>query len=181
MHVLNCQNTEKINYNFQEWIENKKAEPPGPASIFIGIWSGFNSHSFFFNTCTFTWTISKEIQFRPAHSPSLIQFNRFNIWGKEREGPFNANPIGDFSYRESGSLASALALDNIAFKTLDTSLVSFYNLVIDSDVITSLEFREFLLACQLIVYKLNCVHDFWFKGGKGREMELDFARPTGQF
>ena len=65
-------------------------------------------------------------------------------------------------------MAASLALDHIPFERLDPFLVSFYDLVVNSDIVTRFEFGEFLLAGQLLMYVCNGAHVCDFKEGKGR-------------
>ena len=63
-------------------------------------------------------------------------------------------------------MASALALDHIAFERLDSLLISFDNLIVHSDIITRLEFGKILLAGQLLMYICYGVHNCNFRTAK---------------
>ena len=67
------------------------------------------------------------------------------------------------------AVALYLAFDHIAFKALDTLFGTFNDLIIDGDVITSLECRKRWFLGQLLMNKVNCVPYLPFYGRlKGR-------------
>ena len=70
-------------------------------------------------------------------------------------------------------MASTLFFDHIAFKRLNSLFVAFNYLIVYSNIVTWLEGGKILLACQLVVYICNGVHDADFKGGQryGRKVE----------
>ena len=61
-----------------------------------------------------------------------------------RKGSFNSYAVGNFSYGETGCLPRSLSLDHISTETLDTFLTTFNDLIVNSDIVASLEFRETL-------------------------------------
>jgi hypothetical protein len=92
-----------------------------------------------------------------------MNLNGFDVRGEEGEGPFHAYSIGDLPHREGSRMANSLTLNDITFEALDTLLIAFNDLIVDSDIITGLELRELYLSCQLLVYKsYSSVHNFNF-------------------
>ena len=65
-------------------------------------------------------------------------------------------------------MASALAFDHISFKRLDPFFITLNNFIIDCNIVACLEFWEFFLAGQLLMYVCDGVHFCNFKEGKGR-------------
>ena len=65
---------------------------------------------------------------------------------------FNTDTVRDLTDGESGGKTCTLAFDHIAFEGLNTLLVAFNDLIVDGNIVTSLEVGELLFACQLLVY-----------------------------
>ena len=62
----------------------------------------------------------------------------------------------------------ALTLDHIAFKALDPLFISFLDLIINGNIITSFEAGECIITGQLFVYKgYSRIHNINFKDGEG--------------
>ena len=99
----------------------------------------------------------------------FVYQDRINVWRIEREQPFYTNAVRDLTNSEAGGSAISLLFDHIAFERLDPFFVTLNDLVVNSNIVTGFEFREFFLACHLLVYKGNsCVHNSKFKDGKGK-------------
>lgn len=139
---------------------------PARSGINNNLWEGL-TNSFFLDPCAFTAACSEEVELGPAYLTGFVQNYRINIGRCNGKGSFHTNTIRDFSDRKCGGATLALAFDYIAFKALDTLLVAFDNLIIDSDVVSSLELGKVVGGGQLLVYKCNClVHNLKFGGQK---------------
>jgi hypothetical protein len=136
----------------------------------------FRRLSLFLDTGTLTAPLTLEIQLGATHSADLVHFDGLDIRGEKGESPFYTYAIGDLPYGKGRSMPFALALEDVAFKALDTLLVAFNDLIVDGDIITGFELRKLFFSRQLLVYKsYSSVHNFkfcdaervFFKDGKG--------------
>ena len=96
--------------------------------------------------------------------PCFIQHNGINIRREKWEHPFNAYSVRDLANRKAGRSPVSLLLDHVTLEGLDPFLVSFYDLIIHSDIITWLEGRKLLLTTHLLMYIGDRVHNDAFKG-----------------
>ena len=69
-------------------------------------------------------------------------------------------------------VAISLAFDHVPLEALDTLLVTFNDLIVHGNIVTSFELGELPFCCKLLVYKGNCVHNLKFKDGKGRDLPV---------
>jgi len=123
----------------------------------------FGCNSLFLDTSALTAAAALEVQLCTTYAAYLMQFDGLDIGGEQGEGPFHAYSVGDLPYGEGGGMASALALDHISLEALDTLLVAFNDLIVDSDIITGFELRKLSFSRQLFVYKsYSSVHNFKF-------------------
>ena len=71
----------------------------------------------------------------------------------QRECSFNADAAGHFTNREGFSDAAALLRDDQTFERLDTGLVAFFDLDVNSDCAARTEFRNVgteLIFCDFV-------------------------------
>ena len=116
--------------------------------------------AFFLNTSAFTAPFALEIQLGAADAANFMKFDGFDIGGEQGKGPFHAYAVGYLPNGEGSRMACTLALDHVAFESLDTLFVPFQDLIIDGDIITGFKLRKFDLSGQLFVYKCySGVHD----------------------
>ena len=106
----------------------------------------FRSLSLFLDTGALTAPLTLEVDLRPADAAGLIQLDRLDIGREQGEGPFHTYSIGDLPHRERGRMAVALTLDHVSLEALDTFLVAFNDLIIDSDIITGFKLRKLDLS-----------------------------------
>lgn len=121
-----------------------------------------NSSSFLFlDPCALTAALTLVEQFGTTNTTSLVQDDRVDVGREEGEQTLYAYAVRDLTHRKGSGSTLALQLDHIAFKGLDTLLVTFNNLIVHSDIITSFELGEFFFASKLLVDKCNSVvHNF---------------------
>jgi hypothetical protein len=100
---------------------------------------GTHSHSFFFDTGTFTASFAEEVQLGAPNTTHFVQLDAFNIWRKYGEQTLNTYTIADFSYGESGCRTGTLAFDHVSFETLDTLFVALYNFIVNRNIIARFE------------------------------------------
>ena len=104
----------------------------------------------------------------------FIQYDRIDVRRIKREYPFYSHTIRDLTNCKAGSVSVTLLLDNISLEGLDTLLVSFYDLIVHSDIITRFEGGKLFFTGKLFVYVCYGVHDPKFSpktsfgGRKGR-------------
>ena len=128
--------------------------------IFLAL---FGCHSLFLDACALAAPAALEVQFGAAYAAYFVQLDGLDIGGEQGEGPFHAYSIGDLSYGEGGCMANSLTLNHISLEALDTLLVAFNDLIVDSDVITGFELRKLSFSRQLLVYKsYSSVHNSIF-------------------
>lgn len=119
--------------------------------------------AFFLDTGTLTAALTQVVQFGAAYLTRLVQHDRIDVGRQDREQTLHTNTIRDLTHCERCSCTISLLFDNISTETLDTLFTTFYNLVVNGNIVTSFESRMGLFSCQLIVNKLNCcVHNFSF-------------------
>ena len=132
----------------------------GSIMLFLAL---FGCNSLFLDTGALAAPAALEVKFGATYAAYFVQIDGFDIGGEQGEGPFHAYSVGDLPYGEGGGMASALAFDHISLEALDTLLVAFNDLIIDSDIITGFELRKLSFSCQLLVYKsYSSVHNFIF-------------------
>jgi len=125
--------------------------------IFLAL---FGCHSLFLDTGALTAAAALEVQLGTTYAANFVQLDGLDIGGEQGEGPFYAYSVGDLPYGEGSSMASSLTLNDISLEALDTLLVAFNDLIVDSDVITGFELRKFSFSRQLLVYKsYSSVHN----------------------
>jgi hypothetical protein len=100
-----------------------------------GIWSsnwgiarGGDSHPLSFDTRGLPGQLTEVVQFGAAYFTSRYDLDFINSWRMEWENTFNAYPVGNFSYSESGSVASVRAANDSALEHLNPFLIAFDNL-----------------------------------------------------
>ena len=146
------------------------------ASNYVGVklpgCCSFYCLAFFTDPCTLTAAATLVEQFRTADMTGFVQNDRFNIGREKREDPFHTHAIRDLTDSKAGGCAAALLLDHIAFERLDPFLVTFNDLIVHGNIITSFELGKLPFCCKLLVYKGNCVHNLKFKDGKGRDLPV---------
>jgi hypothetical protein len=117
-------------------------------------------HSFFLDPRALTAPATEEVKLGPAHLTGLIQCDGLDVRGVHREGPFNADTVRYFTYRESSGGTLALAFNNVTFEALDTLFVTLDDLIVNGDIVASFERRNFFPGGQLLMYKgYRSVHD----------------------
>ena len=60
--------------------------------------------------------------------------------------PLNTDPVTDLTNSKGGSGSSTLAFDHIAFKALYTLFVAFYDLVVNSNIVTCFKLWQFFFS-----------------------------------
>jgi hypothetical protein len=129
---------------------------PGKIILFCGL-------SLFLDTGTLTAPLTLKIQFGAPYPADLVQFDRLDIRGEKREGPFYAYAVGNLPYGKGGGMPFTLTLEDVSFEALDTLLVAFNDLIVDGDIITGFELRKLSFSRQLLMYKsYSSVHNFKF-------------------
>jgi hypothetical protein len=123
---------------------------------FVKIFSAIGLHSFLLDPRALTAPAAQEVKFSAAYLTGLVQNDRFDIRRVHRESSFNSHSVRYFTHCECCSSSLALALDHIAFKALDTLLITFNDLVVDGNIVACLEFWRLFLRGQLLVYKSYC-------------------------
>ena len=119
--------------------------------------------SLFLDTCALTAALALVKDLSTTNPAGLVEVDRLDIWGEKRKSPFHAYSIGDLTYGEGSRLPFALTLENVSLEALDTLLVPFNDLIIDSDIITGSKIRKIFFPRQLLVYKsYSSVHNFFF-------------------
>src|SRR5687768_9559573 len=114
----------------------------------------FNMCSFLFlDTGTFTTTFALIKKFGSAYTARLIEFNGLNIGRIIREYPFYTDTIRDLANSKSCRCALSLFFQNITFKRLDPFFRTFYDLIINGNIITWFELREFFGGRKLLMNK----------------------------
>lgn len=89
-----------------------------------------------------------------AHGTVLVDVNLLDERTCEGEDALHSDAVGDLTDSKGFSGSTSAALQNNALEVLDSLFVSFFNLVMDSDGIASLELGE-LLALHQVLYKLH--------------------------
>lgn len=125
---------------------------------------GSNRHALFFDTRALTTTATLEVKLGATHLTYFVHRDRLDIGRVDGEQTLNTYTIGDFTNGEGSRHARTLALDHIALKTLNTLFVTFYNLIVYGDIVTSFELGELTLYGKLLVYICYCVHNSDFAG-----------------
>src|ERR1700754_4875092 len=119
--------------------------------------------SLFLDTSALTAAFALVEDLGTTYPTGLVEVDRLDIRGEQRESSFYAYSIGDFTYSESGCLSFALTLEHVSFEALNTLLVPFNDLIIDSDIITGSKIWKIFFPRQLLVYKsYSSVHNFYF-------------------
>lgn len=138
----------------------KTGRPPfGMASAFNAFLDKSNLEAFFLDTCALPAAFPLVKQLRAANLTRLVNEDGFNIRGKNREEAFYTNSVGNLPDGERGSETATLALDNVAFKALDTFFITFDDFIVNGNVVPGFKFRELLGRGQLLVDKSYGVHD----------------------
>src|SRR4051812_3359115 len=106
----------------------------------------FILNPFLFNTGSFTSTFAQIIQLSPSYFTGFMQQNSVNVGRIQREYPFYTYSIRDLSNCKRGSSTSTLDFENVALKGLDPLLITFYNFIIYSDIVTGLKLRVCFLT-----------------------------------
>ncbi len=94
---------------------------------------------------------------------SFIYIDLVNERRRSRKNPFNTDVPGDLPDSKGFVDTFAGSLKNHTLEVLDPFLVSFLDLIMNGDGITSLECREFPFLNKCIFYEfysLSTVHDF---------------------
>jgi hypothetical protein len=123
------------------------------SEIRLRLFSGNDGHSLFLDTCALTTAATLEVEFGATYAAYLVELDRLDVRREQGESPFYTYAVGDLTDGKGCRMALALALDHIAFEALDTLLVTFYNFILNRDIITGLEVGELFLSRQLLVYK----------------------------
>src|SRR5690349_17521993 len=95
-------------------ILTKKSAPfNGTLYIRSNSLCSFNRSFLFLDPCALTASLTLVVQFRTAYTARLVQDDRVNVRGKEREKPFNTHSIRNLTNSKGSSSAFALLLDHI--------------------------------------------------------------------
>ena len=89
-----------------------------------------------------------------AHNAVFVDVDLLDERASEGEDALHSDAVRDLADSKGLSSSASTALQDNALEVLDSLFVSFFDLVMDSDGIASLEFGE-LLALDQILYKLH--------------------------
>ena len=111
--------------------------------------------SLLLDTCFLAGEITEVENTCPSYAPVLINLYFINKWRSRREDPFHTNVTRHFTNGKSLSITLSAALDNDTPVLLYTLLISFDNLVVNSDGITGAEFGQLLFSGIFLAYNLH--------------------------
>ena len=80
----------------------------------------------------------------------FVNFNLVDERTADGEDTFYTNAVGNLTDSKGLSRSTSTALQNNALEILDTLFVSFFNFIVDSDGIASLEFGELFTFDQIL-------------------------------
>ena len=130
--------------------KKKRAPASGMPSLIQAYRCGRRLTSFLFNTGFLTGEITKIEDSGTANSTMFVNFNLVDERTADGEDTFYTNAVGNLTDSKGLSRSTSTALQNNALEILDTLFVSFFNFIVDSDGIASLEFGELFTFDQIL-------------------------------
>ena len=118
--------------------------------------------AFLFDTGFLTGEVAQVEDAGTAHSTTLVDINLLNERAGKGEDTLHSYAVRDLADSKGLSSSASAALQDNALEVLDSLFVTFFNFLMDSDGIASLELGE-LLALDKVLDKL---HYFIFSHGK---------------
>lgn len=124
--------------------------------------SCFYLYSFFPDPGFLSAKVPEVINTSPSYDTFFVDVNFIDKWGRQRENSFDANISGDLSHCKGLIDTFTCSLQHHSLEVLDPFLVTFFNLIMDRDGITGLEYREFPLGNKTVfdeLYGLRAIHN----------------------
>lgn len=107
-----------------------------------------------FNTSLLTGKFTEVEDAGSANGTIFVNIDLLDEGRCDREDTLYTNSVGNLTDSKGFSYSTSTALDNNALEILDTFFVSFFDFIVDSDGIASLEFGE-LFKFDQILYELH--------------------------
>ena len=107
------------------------------------------------NTSCLTSEVTEVIKLSAANLTELVDLDLLNEWRLDRENTLYTYAVRHLAYSETLLCTVTRNTDNYASVLLDTLLVSFLNLVRNSDCITALECRKLFACCKSLFCDLH--------------------------
>ena len=144
--------------------KKKRAPASGMPSLIQAYRCGRRLTSFLFNTGFLTGKIAEIEDSCSADSTVFVDIDFLNERAADGEHTLHANAVGNLTDSKGLSRTTSSALQDNTLEVLDTFFVSFFNFVMDSDGIASLEFGEVFTLAQIlyILHKFSFSHDIKF-------------------
>ena len=102
------------------------------------------SDNLFLNLRTFSDTVTQIIKLSAAYLTAANGFHLFNMWRMNRKSFLYAYTVRNAANGKCLADSAALFCDNGAFKNLNSFAVSLFNLVMNLDGVSDIDFRYFL-------------------------------------
>ena len=120
--------------------------------------------SFLFDTSFLTGKIAEIEDSSSADGATLVDIDLFDERRRDGENSFHTDTVGDLTNSKGFSGTASGALKHNALEVLDTFFVTFFDFVMDSDGIASLEFGELFTLDQIlyILHQFSFSHDIKF-------------------
>ena len=144
--------------------KKKRAPASGMPSLIQAYRCGRRLTSFLFNTGFLTGKIAEIEDSCSADGTTLVDVDLLDERAADGEHTLHTNTVGDLTDSKGLSGTASSALQDNALEVLDTFFVTFFDFVMDSDGIASLEFGELFTLDQIlyILHQFSFSHDIKF-------------------
>ncbi len=135
--------------------------PFGPTKKAAALAAAFLLNLFsFFDTSSFAGESAQIEELCTANDAAASYFDLFQTWRMNEEGSFYADAVGNTTNGEGFTQACVLSCNNDAFIHLNTFVLAFYDLYMNSDGVPRTEFRN--VVSELFFFQcFDNVHDLF--------------------